>query len=104
MPGPINFPLPGARRLAPDFNHHRKVAALVRYEVHATEYNADCAGLGVNATLANLSADGYYLQHYETDGGSAGTARTGFGSPPVSCLGWMALAEQIHPRAARVPA
>src|SRR5215471_16264089 len=100
MAGAINLPLPGIRRLAPAFNHYRKVAALVQYEVHATEYNADCAGLGVNVTLANLSADGYYLQHYETGRGSAGTARTGFGSPPVPCLGWMALAVRIIPRAA----
>src|SRR6516162_5617141 len=49
MPGPINFPLPGARRLTPDFNHHRKVAALVRYEVHGTEYKAKGPGPRVNA-------------------------------------------------------
>jgi hypothetical protein len=49
MAGAINLPFPGARKLAPDFNHHRKIGLLVLYEVHATEYMTGLGGSRVNA-------------------------------------------------------
>src|SRR6476660_4898428 len=79
MPGAINFPLPGARRLAPDFNHHRKVAALVRYEVHAGEYNAERGGQRVNAYCQACQLTAVFSFAINRRGS---VARTGFGSPP----------------------
>src|SRR5947207_5014529 len=49
MPGAINLPLPGVWRFAPDFDHHRKVAALVRYEVHAIDHMTSRGGSRVSA-------------------------------------------------------
>src|SRR5580704_8597435 len=48
MPGTVNLPPPGIRRLGPAFNHHREIGLLVMYEVHAVEYKTTRNGSRIN--------------------------------------------------------
>jgi len=64
VPGAINLPPPRVRKLAPDFNHHRKVGLLVLNKVHATEPMTNLCGFASERLLTNLSADRQFLYAY----------------------------------------
>src|SRR5271154_6811871 len=105
MPGAINLPPPGVRRLAPAFNHHRKIGLLVQYEVHATEYKTKWVGSRVNAYCQTCQLTGVLSFAHNTDGEVWG--RPGPGWPLFRVwVGWHGLGPgcTYHPRATRVSA